>query len=281
MGTFGVFPLVFIIPGFWGDCNGFSPPANAGRRVGEAHLQLVADRKAHGGAQGHAVDRIGRDVDVHLQFLAEVFGQAVQLRAAAGQHDAVLVDIAGQLGGRLFQHLVGRGADLLGALKYDTNVLTPVSIEAGPGCPSDWMVTIPEDLTNGKFAAVSPFNTLSLNGTTIDGVIAQYTFKVKEDAALGESVLELVVGPEDTYITSSEGTAVDFTPVNGSVNVISGNTGNSDNSNSNNTTTGSDSGNESDKNPSTGNTDTWALWLPMILIGGIVVTIAIAKKQKA
>ena len=40
-------------------------------------------------------------------------GQAVQLGTAAGEHDAVAVDIAGQFRRGLFQHLMGSGADLL------------------------------------------------------------------------------------------------------------------------------------------------------------------------
>ena len=93
--------------------HGCSTAADAGRCVHEAGLQLVVDAQAHGGAQRHAVDGVRRDGHFHLELLAEVLGQAVQLCAAAGEHDTVAVDVACQLRRGLLQHLVRCGADLL------------------------------------------------------------------------------------------------------------------------------------------------------------------------
>ena len=46
-------------------------------------------------------------------FTPEELRQAVELCAAAGEDDAVAVDVAGQLRRSLLQHLMGGGADLL------------------------------------------------------------------------------------------------------------------------------------------------------------------------
>ena len=78
-------------------CSDPSAAADAGGGVGEAGLQLIPHTKAHGRAQRHAVDRVGRDFDVDLQLLAQVLRQTVELCAAAGQHHAVAEDIARQL----------------------------------------------------------------------------------------------------------------------------------------------------------------------------------------
>mgnify|MGYP000971462340 CR=1 FL=1 len=90
-----------------------SAAAHAGGSVHEAGLQLVAQTQAHGRTQRDTVDGVRRDGHFHLQLLAEVLRQAVELCAAAGEDDAVAVDVAGQLRRSLLQHLMGGGADLL------------------------------------------------------------------------------------------------------------------------------------------------------------------------
>ena len=81
-----------------------SAAAHAGGGVHEAGLQLVAQTQAHGRTQRDTVDGVRRDGHFHLQLLAEVLRQAVELCAAAGEDDAVAVDVAGQLRGSLLQH---------------------------------------------------------------------------------------------------------------------------------------------------------------------------------
>ena len=90
-----------------------SAAADPGRCIGKTGLQLIADAKAHGRAQCHAVDGVVRVGHFHFQRLAQLLGQAVQLGTAACQHHTVAVDITGQLGRGLLQHLMGCRADLL------------------------------------------------------------------------------------------------------------------------------------------------------------------------
>ena len=67
-----------------------SAAAHAGGSVHEAGLQLVAQTQAHGRTQRDTVDGVRRDGHFHLQLLAEVLRQAVELCAPAGEADAEL-----------------------------------------------------------------------------------------------------------------------------------------------------------------------------------------------
>jgi len=54
-----------------------SAAADAGSRIRKAGLQPVAHAQAHGRAQRHTVHRVGRDLHVDLEFLAQILRQAV------------------------------------------------------------------------------------------------------------------------------------------------------------------------------------------------------------
>jgi hypothetical protein len=100
-------------------------------------------------------------------------------------------------------------------LEYDPAVLTPEKIEAGPQCPSTWMVVPSDDLTMGRFVAVSG----SSANETIAGVVARYTYQVNAGAALGSSSLKVV-----TAILSDVGTDFHATvSSHGSVTVVASN----------------------------------------------------------
>ncbi|MDR1158289.1 MAG: S-layer homology domain-containing protein [Oscillospiraceae bacterium] len=117
--------------------------------------------------------------------------------------------------------LNGATSGLQITLEYDPAVLTPEKIEAGPQCPSGWMVEPSDDLTMGRLVAVSG----SFTNETIDGVVARYTYKVNPGAALGSSSLNVV-----TAILSDDGTDFNATvSSHGSVTVVSSNPDNSSN----------------------------------------------------
>ncbi|MDR0382157.1 MAG: S-layer homology domain-containing protein [Oscillospiraceae bacterium] len=115
--------------------------------------------------------------------------------------------------------LSGAVSGLQITLEYDASVLTPEKIVAGPQCPGGWLVVPSEEPTMGRFVASG-----SLASEAIDGVVARYTYKVNQDAALGSSSLRVV-----TAIMSDGGT--DFNAMvssHGSVTVVSGDTGDAD-----------------------------------------------------
>ena len=72
------------------------------------------------------------------------------------------------------------------AINYDPAALSPESIEIGPEC-SGWMVVPSDDLTMGRLLAVVSGG----KNQAIDGVIARYTYKVNQNAALGKSSLNV------------------------------------------------------------------------------------------
>src|SRR3546814_3880913 len=68
---------------------------------GEEHaLERLELLQRLAGADGHSVQRIGGDDDGHAGLVVEAGLEAVQQRTAAGEGDALLHDVGGQLGRR-------------------------------------------------------------------------------------------------------------------------------------------------------------------------------------
>ena len=94
---------------------------------------------------------------------------------------------------------------------YDADVLELTNI-AG----QDFVGTSFGPLTNNPIA-INWFDALNPNNTT-DGVVAVLTFKVREDAALGDTAITLSYNPNNVYDYDFEN--VEFATVNGAVSVV-------------------------------------------------------------
>lgn len=202
--------------------------------------------------------------------------------------DTVTVDVS----------LQGTVAGIQIEIRHDPEVLTLVEIKEGPQCPNG---LVEKSVENSRFVYASATE------SSVDGVIAQYTYEVNPNAAVDtESELEVVQAlmvPEDinasynATVTSHgsvvvgsddgsepsepEGPGTGEPEGPGTGEPSDPGTGEPSNPGEpGNTNKPGSSSDDPKKSPTTGDTNAELLWIAMLLGGSAIVSAAAMKKQR-